>query len=278
MTASILLSATICIVVALFALWRAYLTLAAAMIAAVLGTVILFFGGLALGVSVGVCFFITSGLSRRRDRLEENKKENSRARRDLWQVLANGVILAGLAVLHGLGDASNMGVIAAFLGCVGAVAGDTWASEVGQVSKQQAWLLTSGKRVPAGTPGAVTVLGTCLTGLSGISATLIFILVSIVSSGASLSLTNTIVLGFAAMMGGALGAMADSLLGARFQAIYRSADGRLSDHPKTSRGTINHYIKGWRWLTNNRVNFANSVVGAASAFLIWSIAEHTIMH
>jgi len=248
---------------------RDYLTLSAALCAFIFATIILSGSGLAMGISVGLCFFITALLSQWRGIVAKQEALHARARRDLGQVFANGIGLCLLALVDWLIPAETIVLSAALLGCIGAVAGDTWATEVGHVTQQPPRALLSAQRVAVGTPGAVTVLGTALTGLAGIVATLCFALVSWAIEGEILPTATLIRLGIAAGFGGLLGALADSLLGARFQAIYRSDAGEISDHSEGPDGVANRYIRGWRLLTNNRVNFCNSLVGALAASVLW---------
>jgi uncharacterized protein (TIGR00297 family) len=272
-TAGIWESAVISCVAATVAYWRNFLTPSAAIAAALIGCIVLVFGGWDWGLAMAGAFLVTSLLSERRDRIEQNDLYYANARRYLPQVLANGIVLALLAVLYGIGNRESVGITAAFLGCVGSVAGDTWATAVARFSSMEPRLITSGSRVPAGTPGAVSGIGILLSGLAGVVASVLYFAVSMIVDGETTPVTLISTLSCAAIVGALAGSLFDSFLGAACQAQYSDTDGQLTDHPISSDGSSNTYIRGWRWLSNDLVNFGNSIAGAASAYFVWLAAE-----
>lgn len=253
--------------VSLLACWRGYLTVAAAITAGCLGAVILSCAGIAAASSVAVCFFITALLSRRRETLQGNMDVRGRSRRDFGQILANASLLTVIAVLIGI--SSERVWLLAFLGCIGAVAGDTWASDLARFSHRQARLITTLRAVAPGTPGAVTGFGCLLSAAAGLLAGAVFFVTNtLLARQQAFDLVDMLLVSVVAGIGGMLGALVDSLLGATVQAIYQRADGSLTDHPREADTTANQYLRGWRWLNNDMVNFANSLAGALSAALI----------
>lgn len=260
MTVAFWESAIVSLAAAGIALWLGFLTPPAAIAAALIGTILLLFGGWDWGLAVGGSFLVTSMLSRRRDRVEHRDTRSSNARRNLQQVLANSLVLVALAISYGTDSEEHLEIVAAFLGCVGAVAGDTWATAVARFSSAEPRLITSGKRVPAGTPGAVTGIGIIISGAAGIVASMFYF---------SMSGAFNFTLSFAATFGAVTGSLFDSYLGAACQAQYTGADGRLTDHPFSDDGSANNYVRGWRWFSNDIVNFSNSVAGAGSAYFVW---------
>lgn len=259
------------LVAAVAAYWRKFLTLPGAFAAAILGSIILFFGGWGWGATTAGSFFITALLSQLQDSSERNDSSSTRLRRNLNQVLANGVLLTVLAIVYRASDA-NIASVAAFLGCVGAVAGDTWATSASQFSTRDPRLLTTGQRVPAGTPGAVTGIGIALTTLAGLVASVLYLSAAAILGGETAPGAVCVTLSVAAITGAVAGSIFDSYLGAACQAIYTDADGRVTDHPAASNGRYNTYVRGWRWLSNDLVNFSNSVAGATSAYCVWIAA------
>jgi len=271
MTAGIWESSVASLLAAGAAYWRRFLTFPAAIAAALLGGIILTSGGWPWASSTAGLFFITAILSERHARVTMSEPAITTVRRNLKQVIANGILLAVLAELHRL-TAGNSALIAAYLGCAGAVAGDTWATSAAQFTARSPRLLNSGKRVPPGTPGAVTGIGIALTAVAGLIASLLFLSVAAVSDGPTISVATGIALSLAAIAGAMAGALFDSYLGAACQALYTNADGRFSDQPVADSGRANSYVRGWRWLSNDLVNFSNSCAGALAAFLVWIAA------
>ena len=73
----------------------------------------------------------------------------------------------------------------------------------------------------------------------------------------------------AGTLGGLLGSLFDSFLGATAQAIYYSkARQKETEKAVEKDGTPNKLLRGWKWLNNDWVNFISSVVGALIAALL----------
>jgi uncharacterized protein (TIGR00297 family) len=119
----------------------------------------------------------------------------------------------------------------AFVACFAAALSDTLSSEFGQLAGRPPRLITTGKPVPAGTDGGITLAGT-LMGLLG--AALLSVL------GRSIGLTPVRAT-LPILLAGLSGNLLDSYLGATLQRSGR--------------------------MTNEAVNFANTCGGAALGFL-----------
>ena len=70
-------------------------------------------------------------------------------------------------------------------------------------------------------------------------------------------------------IGGLLGSLFDSFLGATVQAIYYS-DARQKETEKAVErdGTPNRHLRGWKWMNNDWVNFISSLFGAFVSALL----------
>ena len=247
--------------------WRAgALSASGAWAAALTGGLIFGLGGLPWAALL-LTFFISSSLlsrafGKRKSALAE--KFSKGHRRDWAQVLANGGLGALLAVIYWLLPAEGW-VWAAFVGTMAAVNADTWATELGVLSKSPPRLVTSGKRVERGTSGGVTLLGTlAATGGAGLVA----VIALLFQPG-----ENWWALLLAAVLGGLAGSYFDSLLGASLQAIYHcpACNKETERHPTHTCGTTTTHLRGWRWMNNDVVNLACSALGALAAVLLWML-------
>jgi uncharacterized protein (TIGR00297 family) len=150
--------------------------------------------------------------------------------RNAWQVLAN-LAVAGLGAVA-FGATGNRACIVAAVAALAEAATDTVASEIGQARRRDARLITTWKRVPAGTDGGITISGTLAGLLAGT------VIAAVATAGGIVPRAGMwipVAAGFAGMI-------ADSLLGATIQ----------------RRG----------WISNQAVNLAATAAAAALAFLL----------
>jgi uncharacterized membrane protein len=71
------------------------------------------------------------------------------------------------------------------------------------------------------------------------------------------------------VLAGFAGALSDSLLGATLQARYFNDARQLpTERASEADGVVNTHTGGWRWLTNDWVNFLSSLSGAGLALLL----------
>jgi len=89
---------------------------------------------------------------------------------------------------------------------------------------------------------------------------------------AGLALGQPVLAGVLAIAGLA-GSLFDSLLGATLQGIYFCpACGKETErHPTHGCGSPTKPLRGWRWLDNDGVNFAASMVGALVGAGVWAV-------
>lgn len=180
-------------------------------------------------VTVFVLAWITTRLGyTRKQRLGTAEAKEGRR---TSQVLAN-LGVAGLAGL--LSSVAQWRAVALVLAAaaLAEAAADTVSSEYGQAVGESATLITTGKQVPAGTDGGITVAGT-IAGLAGA-----------VIVGAVCLATKLIPLRQAGVVAAAafLGMLADSVLGAT--------------------------LERKKILGNDAVNFLSTIVAAAIAYVV----------
>lgn len=243
--------------VVLAARWRRWLSVSGAIAALIVGTLIMGLGGWLWGVLLGV-FFVTSSLLSKfkaAEKKQSAEKFDKGHERDMMQVFANGGLGALLAICHAIWPSPMW--FAAYVGVMATVNADTWATELGTLSKRQPRLITTGKRVDIGTSGGVTPEGTLVSliggGLIGLVAAL------------WLQELNWIWIGAIA---GLAGSLFDSLLGATVQQLYWD-DVRQKDTEKRFKyGRELQRLRGWSWMTNDAVNLIASIVGGTLAVYI----------
>lgn len=250
-----------------FLAWRAgALSLSGGLAAALTGGLIFGLGGLDWAALLLTFFISSSALSHLFHRLKARliEKFSKGSRRDWGQVLANGGLGALLAVMHALLPEQPWPWIA-FAGAMAAVNADTWATELGVLSRSEPRLITSWKRVERGTSGAVSAFGS-LAALAG--AGLIGL-----GTAAFTHPSNALAAGSAAVLGGLAGSLVDSLLGATLQAIYYCPQCRKETerHPLHLCGTPTQPLRGLSWLNNDWVNFTCSLAGALAALGAWRL-------
>lgn len=247
------------------AAWRlGALTASGAGAAAVVGAAVFGLGGWGPAVLLVVFFASSSALTR----VGRERKASMQAmvvkggRRDWLQVGANGGLAAMLAVLYGV--QAEAAYLAALVGALAAATADTWATEIGVLSGDRPRLLTTGRMIEPGASGGVTWLGLLASLLGGG-----------VIGGVGWLLSGQPPLLLAGAAGGLGGSLLDSLLGATLQVQYRCLNcGRSTEqHPQhSSCGGRTQQQTGVRWLDNDVVNLAATVVGAILAWFIWLLA------
>ena len=240
------------------------------------------YAGVRFGLSLGVFFFASSAMTRvgssikaRVDEHHEKGKEGGA--RDWVQVFANGLVPTFLAMgyafatggpehLLGVTNAFETPLAAAFIGYYACCGGDTWASELGVLSKTPPRLITApGTIVKPGTNGGVTPLGLVASGAGGLAVGAAFyvggLLVPLVTGRIELALRfaaqwPVLVIGLGA---GLVGSLVDSVLGATVQfSGYCSERERMVSAP----GPSVRKVSGVNFLSNSMVNFVSAVLCA----------------
>ncbi len=186
-------------------------------------------------------FFMFSGFLVTKYKFEYKEKikvsEKNRGRRGARNVLANGLAPTIIAVLYSFTNDFESLVAGAYIASVATVTADTFSSEIGVLSRGTPRLITSFKKVPKGTDGAISMLGE----VAGFFGALLIGLLAYILGILELKLALV-----SALIGGFVGFNTDSLLGATLE----------------RRGLIN----------NEHVNFISSIVGAVFGAIAVQIA------
>lgn len=244
--------------------------------AIIVGTLTFGLGGWTWGLLL-IAFFISSSLLshyRKDDKRGLAEKLAKTGQRDLGQALANGGWGAILATAYSCRPDPIL--FAAFVGAMAAVNADTWATELGVLSATPPRLMTTGQRVPVGTSGGVSALGTIAAFGGGLLIGLVALVLGQVEAiwGSGPWNGQHLWLVPIGILGGFGGSTFDSLLGATAQGIYYCSQCQKETESKVHRcGQPARHLRGWRWLNNDLVNFSSSIVGSLMAgFLGWVVS------
>jgi uncharacterized protein (TIGR00297 family) len=249
-----------------FLAYRAHsLNISGAIAATIVGTVIFGVGGLPWAVLLMTFFITSSALSRafKKRKLGLDEKYSKGHERDAGQVFGNGGVATFFALLHGFYPDALWPWLG-FAAALSAVNADTWATELGVLNPHSPRMITNLRKVvEKGTSGGVSIVGTlaALAG-SGIVALFATVYTPFGSSGSVGTFTLITLSGLA-------GSLFDSLLGATVQAIYFCPKDQKETerHPLHTCGAETVHLRGWKWLTNDWVNFLCGVGGVGVLFL-----------
>ena len=212
-----------------------------------------------------IAYFVASTIVSRIGAAEKDRRTGAivakGGRRDARQVLANGGVF-GVAAIGMLLDPS-FGWTALAAGSLCSSACDTWATEIGTGFGGVPRSILSGKPVPAGTSGGVTVIGS-LGALAG----------SLFVAAVALAVGWTRLTALSAALGGIVGGTVDSLLGATLQVRRRcDACDSATERIQHDCGAITRVAGGVPGLDNDMVNLFSVIVGGAFATAVFAAAR-----
>lgn len=231
--------------------WRA-LTTSGALATIVVGTVTMG-AGWSWGVVLVTYFVAGTWLSRYRASEKEARtagRVDKGGARDAAQVLANGSLFALAALGTQLSPDALWQHLAA--GALAASSADTWATEIGTLARATPRSILDGRAVDAGTSGGVTALG-----LLGALAGAVFVALAVLGVGWPASTAAS------AVIGGVMGCLLDSVVGASLQARRWCAACVTTTEQRIHRcGTATTLAGGLSWLDNDGVNALSTLGGA----------------
>jgi uncharacterized protein (TIGR00297 family) len=242
------------LIIAGIAYYLRFLSKSGAIAALLVGAIVFGLGGLAHTAVLLTFFFSSSILSviLKNQKQLVNEKYAKGSRRDAGQVLANGGV-AALCVIVGAIFPGQPVFWWMFCAAFAAANADTWATEIGALSKPQPRLITSFKQVEMGTSGGITLLGS-ISALAG---------AGLIAGIAAIFRPDMNMLWLIALTG-FFGSIVDSFLGATVQGIYycRSCHKETEKHPQHTCGENTILIRGWNWLNNDWVNMVCTLSAA----------------
>lgn len=172
-----------------------------------LGVLIIVFGSIMWFVTL-LAFFILGGVFTRYKYGYKQSLGIAQAEggaRGYRNVFGNGLVALILAVAEGVFGYHIFMI--GYLGAIATATGDTLASEIGETSKTQPRVITTFKKVPAGTSGAISLLGE----LAAIVGSAVIGILATLLGMAGLHVAAITILG------GFIGTNIDSLLGATLE-------------------------------------------------------------
>jgi uncharacterized protein (TIGR00297 family) len=244
------------------AYWRKSLSRSGVLGGLLVGTLTLGLGGWSWALLLGIFFVSSSLLShfKEGEKREAAEKFEKGHQRDFAQAMANGGLGALIALANALIPSPAWFYL--FTGVMATVTADTWATELGTLSKTPPRLVTTGKVVEVGTSGGVSLLGTAVSTLGGL----------LIGLAAGLSGRRKAIwqLALIGALSGLAGSLFDSLLGATVQRIYYCDQCQKDTERKLHRcGQETRPIRGYAWLNNDIVNLLSSVLGGLTAVALW---------
>ncbi|WP_147532358.1 DUF92 domain-containing protein [Bacillus marasmi] len=205
-------------------------------------------------------FFFTSSFWSKYKRTKKKKAEQKHekgSQRDWLQVVANGGI-AALASLIFYFEQDPLWLLA-FAVAISSANSDTWASEIGTLSKQRPFFLRTFKRSEKGTSGAVSLLGTNAS-LAG--ALLIAAIVYLLFPISFNQFLFIFVFGF-------LGNVFDTLLGAYGQVAYICPICQTETEKKVHCSHPTEKIRGITILNNDAVNMLSGLLAVITGLIFY---------
>lgn len=184
------------------------------------------------------------------------KKSNTR---DAMQVFANA-FMAVFSALYYYNTENITGLIV-FGAALAESASDTWAGEIGRLSSRPPFSIKTFKIVPRGMSGGVTPLGFLAAFVGSVSTALLWV-VFFKSDYAFLSFSIIALSGFA-------GCIADSYLGATFQAMYVDEEkNALTEEDTDKEGRKRTLVRGIPWIDNDIVNLMSNIFATLFAYIL----------
>lgn len=240
--------------IAIITYWSRILDIWGVILATILGFYVYLAGGFHLFLSL-LLFHIFGGIITRYKYIKKRSKgiaEDKDWSRGWKNVLSNGFWVAAYLLLHSEGFVASLGGLATAIA-------DTFATEVGLLSRKKPRLITNPLReVEHGASGGVTAIG-YLGGILGI----FLMLLPETFSNISVEIVMTTV------AGGIVGCTVDSILGATIQGLYRCEVCNSLTERKIHCGARTKKERGFRVIDNNIVNFISTGIGGMVSLLLF---------
>ena len=204
-------------------------------------------------------FFATSSLwskykSSAKSIIEEKLAKG--ARRDWRQVVANGGAAGLFSIIYYFNPETIW--LIGFLVCLASANSDTWASEIGSLSKQDPLYIRTFKRVGKGTSGAISLLGST----ASIAGSFLIAIIGFWLFDLDFLLSSLV------FLFGYIGNVIDTLIGAFYQQLYVCRQCGIETEKKSHCHLPTSRIKGFIFVDNDMVNFLSGFLAAVFAIVV----------
>jgi len=200
-------------------------------------------------ISPLVFFFISSSFLS----IIKNKKPSQR---DVMQILANGGAPTFFALSYFFFQ--DQIFLLGFLGSLSASTADTWATEIGFLSKKRPYLIFTSRQVKKGVSGSISLLGTFGSIAGALSIGLISFYI--------FEFKNTIAL---ITLIGSMGSFIDTLMGRYIQGKFYCTKCNKDIEQYFHCGAETILTSGFKWIDNNLVNFIASLTSGIIIMIIY---------
>jgi len=213
---------------------------------------ILGFGGLKYVLPIAIFFILSTLLSK----LGPKNLHKSKNGRNVNQVFANGGVGLVLCVFNHFNQTELIYYM--FLASIAAANSDTWATEIGKLSRTRPIDIISGRDLARGESGGITLIGL----LGSISGSFV-----IATIGYFLDVNTSFLI--IVFISGFLGSLFDSILGSTLQARFILKDGKTI---KEGKEQDSYHYSGLLSINNNSVNFLCTLSAPIFFILLYLIA------
>ncbi len=242
------------------------LSLSGGVSAVILGTSLYYFGGIFFS-AIMVAFFISSSILTKYKKgfkkiLDDINEKGGK--RDYIQVIANGLLGFIFALLFFVTQKHVF--ILAYATAFAASNADTWASELGVLSRSNPISIISFKKIERGMSGGVSPIGTIASALGAGFIGVIFTVGYILQYGINTSWLKLFIL---CSFCGFMGSLVDSLIGSTLQAKYLCTVCGKNTEKKLHHGSKTTHISGIKFINNDVVNFSSGLIVSIIAIALY---------
>ncbi|WP_032121256.1 DUF92 domain-containing protein [Clostridium amazonitimonense] len=233
-----------------------------------LGTLIYYFGGFYFSF-IMISFFLSSSILTKFKNPNKKSLDNINAKganRDFIQVFANGGVGLIFAFLYY--TYKNPVFLLAYATSFAEANADTWASEIGVLSKKDPISILTGKPLKKGMSGGVSFLGTLS---SFLGSTFIGVILFFTYYRLYPLAENKILYSILCVFIGFIGCLIDSILGASMQAQYYCEELDTITEKSYYKNKPNKLIKGIAIINNDTVNILSNIIASLIAIALYNI-------